>query len=203
MCVCWEHHTSGRNRSRRFLKQLDDSFFGTELRELTQRGAFRDLLLVLREVLVGEVVNGDHLGPSNHSANKSKISVVLSAPILLPKWTRLVWLENQHAVSMASCYPKTCSFPWCARSQSPTEWKYMIFFSVLHRKECWMANPQSQHQDYQLFSLFAYIKKLIMWFSNSLIFYLLLFKRFPMYFTKIFLFAQSSSSLEWVGFLDG
>lgn len=82
---------------------------------------------------MGEVVNGDHLGHSNHAVIKFEISVVLAAPVLLPRWTRhrLAWLENQHVLLVCpwqSCYPKMCPSLWYARSQSPAEWKYLIYF---------------------------------------------------------------------------
>lgn len=149
MGVNWEHHIAGRNRSRRFLKQLDDSFFLTGLRELTHRGALCDLLLVPREALVGEVLNGDHLGHSNHAVIKFEISVVLSAPIFFPRWTRhrLALLENQHVLLMCpwqSCYPKMCPSLWCARSQSPAEWKYLIYFQFCtERGAGWQTHKAS------------------------------------------------------------
>lgn len=51
-----EYHTANTNRSRKFLKHLDNYFLVQILREQTRKGALLDLLLVNREGVVGEVV---------------------------------------------------------------------------------------------------------------------------------------------------
>lgn len=93
-------------------------------------------------------------------------------------------------------------FPMVCKKPIPHRVEVFDFFSVLHRKECWMANPQIQHQDYQFFSLFAYINKLVMWFSNSLIFYLLLFKDSPCILWKLFYLLSLPLPLRgWVSWM--
>lgn len=44
----WEHHTAVTNRFKRFPKHLDDSFLVRVPREMTQKNALLDLLLVHR-----------------------------------------------------------------------------------------------------------------------------------------------------------
>ncbi|RMC19574.1 hypothetical protein DUI87_03132 [Hirundo rustica rustica] len=73
--VNWEHQIAGTNKSRRFLRNLDDNFMEEVLRELTRKDALLDLLLVNREGLVREVEIGNCLGHSNHKAIEFKISV--------------------------------------------------------------------------------------------------------------------------------
>lgn len=60
------------------------------------------MLLVPREALVVEVVIGDRFGHSNRAMIAFKISGVLSALVLLPRWTRRrrAQLENQHVLLM-------------------------------------------------------------------------------------------------------
>jgi len=50
------------NRSRRFLKNLDDNFLVQIQKEFMRKGALLDLLLVNREGSVGEVMIGAHFG---------------------------------------------------------------------------------------------------------------------------------------------
>lgn len=58
--VTWEYHTADLNKSRRFLKHLDDNVLVQVLREPTRQVAFLDLLLVDREDLTSEVEIGGH-----------------------------------------------------------------------------------------------------------------------------------------------
>lgn len=51
--INWEHHTVNINRSRKFLKHVEDNFFLQVLEELTSNGALLVLLFVNRESLMG------------------------------------------------------------------------------------------------------------------------------------------------------
>lgn len=53
------------NRSRRFLKHLDENFLVRVLRELRRKGVLLDVLLVNRGGLVDEMLVGGCLGPGS------------------------------------------------------------------------------------------------------------------------------------------
>jgi len=50
--INWEYHGVNINRSRKFLKHLEDNFLVQLLRELTRKAVFLDLLFVNREGLL-------------------------------------------------------------------------------------------------------------------------------------------------------
>lgn len=52
----WEQHIARTNRSRRFLKDLDDNFMVQIVRKLTRKDVLFDLLHGNREGLMGELV---------------------------------------------------------------------------------------------------------------------------------------------------
>lgn len=68
--VNWKYHTTGTNRSRRYLKDKD--FLVQVLIELTSKGAFLHLVLSNREGFV-EVMTGGSLGHSDHEAVRFEI----------------------------------------------------------------------------------------------------------------------------------
>lgn len=65
---------TGKDRSRKFPRHLDDKFLAEDLREVMWRGALCALLLVPREALVGEVVTGGCLGLNDHENTDFQIS---------------------------------------------------------------------------------------------------------------------------------
>lgn len=71
--INWEYHAAAMNRSRRFLKHIDDNFLLQLLRELTRKGAHLDLLLVYKNGLLNEAVAGGCLGHRDHKVVKFKI----------------------------------------------------------------------------------------------------------------------------------
>lgn len=71
--ISWENHTANTNRSRKFLRHVNDSFLVQILRELTRKGVVLDLLLVNREGLVGAVVISGHPGHRSHEVIEFKI----------------------------------------------------------------------------------------------------------------------------------
>ncbi|KAM9591477.1 uncharacterized protein ACIBXB_006274 [Morphnus guianensis] len=71
--INWEYHTVDTNRSRKFLKHIEDNLLVQVLRELTRKGALLDLLFVNREGLMGEVVIGGCLGHSDHEVVEVQI----------------------------------------------------------------------------------------------------------------------------------
>jgi len=62
----WDYHTTDMNKSRKFLKHVEDNFLIQVLRELTRKSGLLDLPFVNREGLVGEMVIGGSLGHSRH-----------------------------------------------------------------------------------------------------------------------------------------
>ena len=62
----WEYHTEDTNRSRKFLRHVEDNFLVQVLKEPTRKGALLDLLFVKSKGLVGKVVTGGCLGHSDH-----------------------------------------------------------------------------------------------------------------------------------------
>ncbi|KAJ7399961.1 hypothetical protein BTVI_109722 [Pitangus sulphuratus] len=72
--VNWEHHTTGTNLARRFLKNLNDNFGEQFLRDPTWKDALLDLLLVSRVDLLNKEEIGGCLGHSDHEVTKFKNS---------------------------------------------------------------------------------------------------------------------------------
>lgn len=70
--VNWEYPAADTDRSRRFLKGLDDNFLVQVLRELSRKGALLDLLLVNKS-LMSKTATCAYLGHSNHEAAELKI----------------------------------------------------------------------------------------------------------------------------------
>lgn len=58
------------NRSRKFLSHFDNTFLIKEIREPTRKNAILDLLLVYREVLMGEVGTDSHIGYSDYEVRE-------------------------------------------------------------------------------------------------------------------------------------
>ena len=71
--INWEYHAVDANRSRKFLKHVEDNFLVQVLREPTRKGALLDLLFVNREGLMGKVVIGGCLGHSDHEVVEFQI----------------------------------------------------------------------------------------------------------------------------------
>ena len=64
--ICWKYNTAERDQSQRFLENVGDDKFLTQLvSEPTREGALLDLLFVSREGLVDDVAAEGRLGPSN------------------------------------------------------------------------------------------------------------------------------------------
>jgi len=55
-----------RKQFRKFLEHVEDNFLTQLVSEPTRESTLLDLLFVNREVLVGDVMDGGHLGHSNH-----------------------------------------------------------------------------------------------------------------------------------------
>ncbi|GAB0188391.1 hypothetical protein GRJ2_001304400 [Grus japonensis] len=64
--VCWKYNTAERKQSRRFLECVEDNFLTQLVREPTREGALLDLLFANTEGLVGDVMVGGRLGPSDY-----------------------------------------------------------------------------------------------------------------------------------------
>ncbi|TRZ07701.1 hypothetical protein HGM15179_019408 [Zosterops borbonicus] len=63
--ICWELNTAEKRQSREFLECIEDNLLQL-VSEPTRGRAMLDLLFTNRDELVGDVVVGGHLGPSDH-----------------------------------------------------------------------------------------------------------------------------------------
>ena len=71
--ICWRDDTTGHKQSRRCLECVDDSFLLQVIGQPTRRGAMLDLVLTIKERLVGNVKRKGSLGFSDHETVEFKI----------------------------------------------------------------------------------------------------------------------------------
>lgn len=123
-----------------------------------RRGALCEVSLVPREALVAGV--GLSWPQRPRSRRVSDLCCFACARLAPEMGQAQVSTAGKAApfinVSTAKLLSQKGFFPQCARSQSPHRVQVFPLFTVLHRKRCWVANPQSQPSDYQNFSRFIH-----------------------------------------------
>ncbi|GAB0205778.1 hypothetical protein GRJ2_003043400 [Grus japonensis] len=68
-----EYHTMNTNKTRKFLKHVEDNLLVQVTKEVIRKGVLLELLLMNKEELVGEVVIGGCLGHSDHEVVEFQI----------------------------------------------------------------------------------------------------------------------------------